>query len=132
MTNSPRRTHESPTERLAITRSSLFRLGLLTAIHVAFVVAFVNLVPEYRRLFAAFGVEVPQFTRALIDGYAYVAVFIAVCAAVQIALFVNLERTRTLSAWRRVRLVGLANLCIALLIVMAVYIVPMFLLGSPV
>lgn len=132
MTNSQRRTYQSHADDPAITRWSVFRLGLLTAIHAAFVVAFVSLAPEYRRLFAAFGVPVPQFTKALIDGYAYVAVFIGTCAAVQIALFVNLKRSGTRSAWRRVRIVGLANLCIALIIVMAVHVVPMFLLGSPV
>lgn len=131
MTNSQRQTHE-PADVPAITRGRVFRSGLLTAIQAAFVVAFVTLVPEYQRLFAGFGVPLPQFTTALIDGYAYVAVFIAACAAVQIGLFVRLMRSRTLVAWRRVRRVGLASISIALMIVMAVHVVPMVLLRSPV
>lgn len=132
MTNSQRQTHEPPADDQAINSWSILRFGLLTAIYAAFVVAFVNVVPELKRLFAGFAVPVPLFTRALLDWFAYVAVFIAACAAAQIALFVNLMMSRTLPAWRRVRMVSLANISIALIIVIAVYVVPMFLLGSPV
>jgi hypothetical protein len=44
----------------------------------------------------------------------------------------QLMRSRTLPAYRPIRIVSLANISIALIILIAVYVVPMFLLGSPV
>jgi hypothetical protein len=48
MTNSPRQTHDPPADDQAINSRTIFRFGLLTAIYAAFVVAFVNFVPELK------------------------------------------------------------------------------------
>jgi hypothetical protein len=132
MTNSQRQTYAPTADSDVVSNGNIFRFGLLTAIHATFVVAFVSLVPEFKQLFAAFGVPLPQFTRVLLHWHAYVALFLAVCATAQIALFVSLMMSRTLPARRRARIVGLANICIAVIVVIAVYAVPMFLLGAPV
>jgi hypothetical protein len=132
MSNSGRRACDLHAEQAAISRGARVRFGMLTLAHVAFVVAFVRLAPELARLFANFGVELPQFTRMVLQSRATVALFLVICAVAQIALFMSVLTFRSSLAWRLMRIVGLTNLSIAIAIFVAVYLVPMFLLGSPV
>ena len=68
----------------------------------------------------------------LLQSRAAVAIFLVICAVAQIALLTSALIIRTSLAWRLARIAGLTNLFMAIIIFVAMYMIPMFLLGSPV
>ena len=95
----------------------------------SFAIGFGLVVPQFSRLFAGFGAELPALTEFVLHMRVPLWGLLILGFLVQLALLVHLLAARTLGARRRARLSAIVHIAAQVVLTAAMY-VPIFRLGA--
>lgn len=124
--------HAKATDRISRPGVLSYLLVLCLTVWIgAFAIEFGLVVPQFSRLFAGFGAEIPALTEFVLKMTIPIWGLLLLGFVAQFGLFVHLLTARTLLARQRARMSSILNIAAQIVLTAAMY-VPIFRLGAPV